>query len=114
MGKFEITKRKNGEFQFNLKAGNGEIILTSEGYSTKANCKNGIESVKKNSQNEERFELKDSSNGKFYFNLKSTNGQIIGSSQMYKTAASRTSGISSVMKNTTDAEIVDLSIEATS
>lgn len=48
MGKFEVSKRKNGETQFNLKAGNGEIILTSEGYTTKAACMNGIESVKKN------------------------------------------------------------------
>ncbi len=48
MGKFVITKRKNGEFQFNLKAGNGQVILASEGYTTMAACKNGIESVKKN------------------------------------------------------------------
>ena len=48
MGKFVITKRANGEFQFNLKAGNGQVILTSEGYTTLAACKNGIESVKKN------------------------------------------------------------------
>ena len=58
MGKFEITTRKNGEFQFNLKATNGQVILTSQGYKTKANCINGIESVKKNSADEGRFERK--------------------------------------------------------
>lgn len=108
MGKFEITKRKNGEFQFNLKAGNGQVILSSEGYTTKVNCKKGIESVKKNSQNEARFESKESKNEKFYFNLKSTNGQIVGSSQMYESEASKNNGIASVMKN---AKVLDLTLE---
>ena len=67
MAKFEITTRKNGEFQFNLKAGNGEIILSSEGYKQKASCLNGIESVKKNSLEEKRFEMKEAANGKFHF-----------------------------------------------
>ena len=57
MGKFEIKTRKNGEFQFNLKATNGQVILTSEGYKTKASCLNGVESVKKNCQDEKRFEV---------------------------------------------------------
>ncbi len=56
MGKFEITTRKDGEYQFNLKASNGQVILTSQGYKTKASCLNGVESVKKNSQDEKRFE----------------------------------------------------------
>ncbi|MCH5687292.1 YegP family protein [Niabella sp. W65] len=47
MGKFVISKRTNGEFQFNLKAGNGQVILTSEGYANKSGCENGIESVKR-------------------------------------------------------------------
>ena len=55
MGKFVITKRTNGEFQFNLKAGNGQTILSSEGYSTKSACENGIESVRKNSQDASKF-----------------------------------------------------------
>jgi uncharacterized protein YegP (UPF0339 family) len=58
MGKFVITVRKNGEFQFNLKATNGQVILTSEGYSTKTACLNGVESVKKNAAVEARFEVK--------------------------------------------------------
>jgi len=109
MGKFEITTRKSGEFQFNLKAGNGQIILASEGYSTKAACQNGIESVKKNSQDDSKFERKTSSNGKPYFNLKASNGQIIGISEQYETESNRENGIESVKKNAPEAEISDQS-----
>ncbi len=105
MGKFEITKRKNGEFQFNLKAANGQVILTSEGYVQLSGCENGIESVKKNAQVDSRFEKKTAVNGKFFFNLKASNGQVIGSSQMYESEASRDKGIASVMKNAPDAAI---------
>ena len=108
MGKFEIKTRKNGEFQFNLKATNGQVILTSEGYKTKASCLNGVESVKKNSQDEKRFEVKEASNGKPYFNLMASNGQIIGSSQMYANVVNMKNGIASVMKNAPEAPIVDL------
>lgn len=109
MGKFEITTRKNGEFQFNLKAGNGQIILASEGYTSKAACQNGIESVKKNAQDDSKFERKTSSDGKPYFNLKATNGQVIGNSELYETESSRENGIESVKKNAPDAEISDQS-----
>ncbi len=111
MGKFEIKKRKNGEFQFNLKAGNGQVILSSEGYTTKENCKKGIESVKKNSQIDSRFEKLEAKNGKPYFNLKASNGQIIGSSEMYESTASRDNGIASVKKNAPDADTDDLTLE---
>jgi Uncharacterized conserved protein len=109
MGKFEIKKRKNGEFQFNLKAANGQVILTSEGYKTKASCNNGIESVKKNSQEEARFDKLVAKSGQPYFTLKATNGQIIGMSEMYESTASRDNGIASVQKNAPEAGIVDLS-----
>ena len=108
MAKFEISVRKNGEFQFNLKASNGEVILTSEGYTTKAACLNGVESVKKNSATEERYEKLVAKNGKPYFTLKATNGQIIGQSQMYASERNRNNGIASVMKNAPAAEIVEL------
>jgi uncharacterized protein len=107
MGKFVITKRTNGEFQFSLKAGNGQDILASEGYSSKSSCENGIESVKKNAQDAAKFEKKTSSNGKFFFNLKATNGQVIGSSEMYESEASRDNGIASVQKNAPDASVED-------
>ncbi|WP_370526845.1 YegP family protein [Bacteroides sp. 51] len=111
MAKFEITQRKNGEFQFNLKASNGEIILTSEGYTAKESCKNGIESVKKNSTNDDRFERKLSSNGKFFFNLKAINGQVIGTSEMYESESNRENGIASVKKNAPAAEVVDKTLK---
>lgn len=107
MGKFIVTVRKNGEFQFNLKATNGQVILTSEGYTTKAACLNGIESVKKNAQCEERFEIKEAKNGKPFFNLKATNGQIIGSSQMYANETNMKQGIASVMKNAPEAPVIE-------
>lgn len=107
MGKFVITTRSNGEFQFNLKAGNGQTILASEGYTTKAACENGIESVRKNAGDDDRYERKTSSNGKPFFNLKAGNGQVIGSSEMYESEASRENGIESVKKNAPDAEVDD-------
>ena len=107
MSKFVISKRTNGEFQFNLKAGNGQVILTSEGYASKANCENGIASVRKNSQDDSKSEKKTASNGKFFFNLKATNGQVIGSSQMYEAEAGRDNGIVSVKTNAPEATVVE-------
>ncbi len=107
MGKFVITKRVNGELQFSLKAGNGQEILRSEGYSSKSNCENGIESVKRNSQDDSKFDRKTAANGKPYFNLKATNGQIIGTSEMYESEAGRDNGIESVKKNAPEATIED-------
>ncbi|MCL9809041.1 YegP family protein [Flavobacterium luminosum] len=107
MGKFVITKRVNGEFQFSLKAGNGQEILRSEGYSSKSNCENGIESVKRNSQDDSKFDRKTAANGKPYFNLKATNGQIIRTSEMYESEAGRDNGIESVKKNAPEATIED-------
>ena len=107
MGKFVISQRKNGEYQFNLKAGNGQVILTSEGYTTLAACKNGIESVKRNSQEDARFERKEAKDGSPFFNLKATNGQVIGKSEMYSSAAACENGIESVKKNAPEAEVVE-------
>lgn len=107
MGKFIIKKRTNGEFQFNLKAGNGEVILASEGYTNKAGCENGIESTRTNAADDGRYERKTSSNGKFFFNLKAGNGQVIGSSEMYNSEASRDNGISSVKNNAPSATVED-------
>ncbi|MEO8534725.1 MAG: YegP family protein [Flavobacterium sp.] len=107
MGKFVITTRANGEFQFNLKAGNGQTILTSEGYSSKSACTGGIESVKINSQDDSKYDKKESSSGKPYFNLKAGNGQIIGSSEMYESTSARDNGIASVKSNAPDATTDD-------
>lgn len=108
MAKFEIYQKKSGEFYFRLKAGNGETILTSEGYVSKGGCKNGIESVKKNAKDEARFDRKESSHGKPFFNLIAGNNEIIGSSEMYEAVASRENGIKSVMKNAPSAKTVEL------
>ncbi|HPG09930.1 MAG TPA: YegP family protein [Chitinophagaceae bacterium] len=109
MGKFVISTRKNGEFQFNLQAGNGQVILTSEGYTSKAACMNGVESVQKNAGDDSRFERKTAANGKFHFNLKASNGQVIGSSQMYESEAGMETGIASVKNNAADATVDDQS-----
>ena len=108
MGKFVITKRTNGEFQFNLKANNGQTILTSEGYASKSGCENGIDSARNNSKDDSKFDKKTSTNGKHYFNLKASNGQIIGTSEMYESTAGRDNGIESVQTNAPKAEIEDL------
>ena len=106
-GKFELYKDKAGEFRFRLKAGNGQIILASEGYTTKASAMNGIESVRKNSQSDDRFERAETKNGKPRFNLKAGNGQVIGTSETYESTSSRDNGIASVAKNAPDAALDD-------
>lgn len=108
-GKFEIFKDKAGEFRFRLKAGNGQVILASEGYKAKASCKNGIESVRKNSQMDGRFERKATKSGKWMFNLKASNGQVVGTSETYESEKARENGISSVAKNAPDAKLDDQS-----
>ena len=109
MGKFEIKKDKSGQFRFNLKAGNGQVILSSEAYTTKSACENGIESVKKNSQDDGKFERKTAKDGSPYFNLKASNGQVIGASEMYSSTAAMENGIASVKKNAPDASVEDIS-----
>ncbi|MDX5363099.1 MAG: YegP family protein [Pseudazoarcus pumilus] len=106
-GKFEVYKDKAGEFRFRLNASNGQTILASEGYKTKASCMNGVESVRSNAPEDSKYERKDSQSGKFMFNLKASNSQVIGTSQMYESAASRDNGIESVKKNAPDAAIED-------
>ena len=107
MAKFEIYTDKRGEFRFRLKANNGQSILASEGYKAKTSCTNGIESVKKNSQDDSKFEKLESKSGKPYFNLKATNGQVIGNSEMYESVSGMENGIASVKKNAPDADVVE-------
>lgn len=107
MGKFEITQRVNTEYQFNLKADNSEIILTSEGYVQKSSCQKGIESVRINSQDASRYDRRVAVNGKDYFVLKARNGEIIGKSQLYSSKSGMENGIVSVKTNAPTAEIVD-------
>ena len=105
--KFEIFKGKSDQFFFHLKAGNGEVILASQGYTAKASCQNGVSSVAKNSADEANFEKKTAKDGRYYFVLHAANKQIIGNSQMYKSSSSRDNGIHSVHDNATKAEVID-------
>lgn len=106
-GKFEVYKDKAGEFRFRLKAANGQNILASEGYAQKASCLNGIESVKKNSQNPDRFVCKTSESGKTSFSLTATNGQVIGVSQSYESESGCDNGMKSVAECAADASTDD-------
>ena len=120
MGKFVIRTVKTG-IMFNLKAGNGEIIATSEVYTTEAACRKGIASVMKNApvaalenQTEEgfaaqkcpKFEVYTDKAGEFRYRLKATNGQIIAVGESYKTLKSCLNGIESVRKNAAEGNIV--------
>ena len=106
-GKFVIKKSSDGQFRFNLKAGNGEIILTSELYKAKASAVNGIESVKKNALIDGHYEKKVDKAGHPRFNLKAANGEIIGSSESYNSEAARDNGIASVKANAPEAKVED-------
>ena len=105
---FDLSKSKNDKFYFNLKAGNGEIILTSEMYEAKASAIQGVESVKANAGKDAQYERKTSTSGKPYFNLKAANGEVIGTSEMYGSEASRDDGIRSVINNCPTPTVKDL------
>ncbi|MEM0518751.1 MULTISPECIES: YegP family protein [Aequorivita] len=104
---FEL-KKSGDKFHFVLKAANGQVILTSQMYATKASASNGIESIKKNCGKDDSFEMKTAKNGKIHFNIKASNGQIIGSSQMYAAESGAKNGIESVRKNAPNAQVKEL------
>jgi uncharacterized protein len=106
-GKFELYEDKGGEFRFRLKAGNGEIVGASEGYKAKASALNGIESVKKNAAVAERFSVSEGKNGKWYFNLKAGNHEVILSSQGYSSKSAAEDGTGAVQRAAADASVDD-------
>ena len=121
MGKFVMKETATG-VKFDLKAGNGQVIATSEVYTTEAACKNGIESVKKNApvaavedqtkegfatEKNPKFEVYTDKAGEFRFRLTATNGQIIATSEGYTTHANCLNGVASVKTNAPDAEVVN-------
>ena len=121
MGKFVIRETSTG-IKFDLKAGNGEVVATSEVYTTEAACRNGIESVMKNApvaavedqtvegyaaEKHPKFEVYEDKGGEFRFRLKATNGQVIAVSEGYTAKAGCLNGVESVKKNAVDAEIVE-------
>ena len=119
MGKFVIKETANGGFKFDLKAGNGEVIASSQTYKSEKACENGVESVRKNAlaqvedQTEENFEVKKHPKfelytdkaGEFRFRLKATNGEIIATSEGYKKKASALNGIDSIGRNAPEATV---------
>ncbi|KAA1245873.1 YegP family protein [Aquimarina sp. RZ0] len=108
--KFQIKESSNDQFFFNLHALNGQVILTSELYTTKQGCKGGITSVQKNAIIDDRYERKEAKNGQFFFILKAANGEPIGKSELYTTKAARENGIASVKKNAPIASIEDATV----
>lgn len=106
-GKYRVYKGRNGKFYWQLKASNGQVILQSQGYSTKKAAENGIRSAQKNCGSKARFDASEARNGQHYFTLKAANGEVIGTSETYKRVSSCKSGIESVMKNGTTSRIVD-------
>ena len=107
VGKFDLKRGGSGQFMFNLKAGNGEVILTSELYKQKQGAIAGIESVKVNAGDDTRYERKTAKNGQPFFVLTATNGEIIGKSEMYSSVSAMENGIQSVKKNGPVATIED-------
>lgn len=107
MGKFVINMDKGNKFRFNLKAENGEIILSSQGYVSKSSCENGIESVRKHSRDDTMFERNKAPHGSPYFNLKASNGQVIGTSERYSSTSAMETGIVSVKTNAPKSPIED-------
>jgi uncharacterized protein YegP (UPF0339 family) len=106
-GTFVVEAGKTGKIRFNLRSGNHQVILTSETYDTKASAQNGIESVRKNSTDDARFERKTAKDGSPYFVLKAKNGEVIGKSEMYSSTSGRENGIKSVGANAPTAKVVD-------
>lgn len=104
---FELKRAKDEQYYFNLKAGNGEVVLTSEMYKAKDSALNGIDSVRTNASLAERFEKKTSTNGKPYFVLKAANHQVIGKSEMYESDGACDNGIASVRSNAAGATLKD-------
>ncbi|NNF56648.1 MAG: YegP family protein [Rhodothermaceae bacterium] len=106
MASYELYSDKGGQFRFRLKASNGQTILTSQGYKTKAAAKNGIASVGKNAGRDGAFEVYTGKDSKHYFRLKAVNGQVIGTSQGYASPSGCKNGMASVQKNA-GADMVD-------
>ena len=108
---FEIKKAKDGQFMFNLKAGNNETILVSELYKAKRSAVGGIAAVQKNASDDARYVRKTAADGQHYFVLRAGNHEVIGTSETYPTTAAMEKGIASVKKNAPGAKTVDHSDE---
>lgn len=110
--KFELKAAQNGKTYFNLVANNGEIILTSQMYASKAAAKKGIESVRNNGAAIERFQESENQAGNSYFVLKAANHQTIGTSQAYHSQAALKKGVQAVIRAVAKAKVVDTLAES--
>ncbi len=104
---FELKRKDTTHYHFTLKAKNGQVILSSESYTSKTAAMNGISSVQQNAPEDTKYERKTAKDGKFFFNLKAVNGQVIGSSQMYSSESGMENGINAVKKNAPQASTKD-------
>jgi hypothetical protein len=104
---YEVSTNDKSQFSFVLKAANGEVILRSQQYASKTSAMAGITSVQANSPLDSRYERLVAADGRDYFNLKAANAQVIGTSQMYASAANRNAGIESVKTNGATADVRD-------
>jgi uncharacterized protein len=105
VARFELKCTSSGKYRFNLKAGNGEVILTSQLYQEKSTAEHGIESVKLNAITKNHFERKIARDGSRYFVLMAANGEVIGKSEMYRSNAALENGIRSINTNAPDARV---------
>ena len=105
--KFELKRAVNGKFVFNLKAENGETVLTSQTYASRGSAISGVESVRKNVTQAARFERKVAKDGSAYFVVMAANGKQIGRSETYSSASAMEKGIESVRKQAKAAKVED-------
>lgn len=106
---YELTKDDKGEFHFKLVNSDGKTLLRSEGYNAKSSCSNGIESVRKNAGNDKHYEVNTAKDGRPYFNLKASNGQIVGTSPMFADTAACDAALDATKAGAADAPLVDKS-----
>ncbi len=111
MGKYELKRSSDGQYYWNLKAANSEVILTSERYTTKAGAENGIASCRTNSPHDARYSRLTSNDNKPYFVLKAANHEVIGKSETYNSTQARENGIASCKTNGPTAPVVDLTTQ---
>lgn len=111
MAEFTIQKGSNGLYYFSLRTNSGQVILASEGYSSKAACLNGVKAVKSNGIANKMYERRTSANGNYYFNIKGSNGQILGTSEMYEFVMARDNAINAVQSIVADAMVNDETVQ---
>lgn len=107
-GKFEIYNDNAGEYRFRLQASNGETVLVSQGYKARSGAKNGIEAVRENADDDDRFEMSTTPTGAYRFSLKAKNNQVIGQSQNYTSASARDNGVKAVARAAEGGKVEEL------